>query len=84
MKTRHILFSLLIATLFVACENSLNRIGGSVQPEEDIVNVYVDTFEVRSRTFLTDSVYSRSITAQLGIFDDPMFGEVTADYMAEG
>lgn len=83
MKTRHILFSLFIATLFVACENSLNRIGGSVQPEDDIVNVYVDTFEVTSRTFLTDSVYSRTITAQLGIFDDPMFGEVTADYMAE-
>lgn len=83
MKTRHILFFLFIATLFVACENSLNRIGGSIQPDEDIVNVFVDTFEVSSRTFLTDSIYSRTINAQLGIFDDPVFGEVTADYMAE-
>jgi hypothetical protein len=68
--------------VFYSCDES-NTIGGSLQPDQDLISVYYDTVSVDSKTVTVDSMLYRSSTAYVGEFTDPYFGTTKPDYLAQ-
>ncbi|NDV68921.1 DUF4270 domain-containing protein [Dysgonomonas sp. 25] len=77
-----ILFSVFMLA-FVACSDTLNSIGTSIQPDGDDINLEVDTFYVTAETVMWDSIYARTTNALVGEYDDPVFGQIKSDYLCE-
>jgi hypothetical protein len=70
--------------VFISCDDDLNRLGSSIQPEGDDIFVYVDTVLITAETVsLNDSVYARTQWGLLGDYTDPVFGNVKSDYLSE-
>ena len=82
MKNKFLLIG--IAALALAgCNDELNLVGPSIQPESDQLIVYADTFELKAKTFEVESIYSRTTRALLGNFEEDLFGTLKADYMCQ-
>lgn len=82
----HTLYKLLSITLviiFTSCVDTLDKIGFSIQPENDRVQVGTDTLTLSSRTIQVDSVFSRTKYPILGEYVDPVFGSIRSDYVGE-
>ena len=65
----HTLYKLLSITLviiFTSCVDTLDKIGFSIQPENDRVQVSTDTLTLSSQTIQVDSVFSRTKYPILG------------------
>lgn len=81
------LLSLIVAFLavsFIACDDDLNSVGSSMQPDSDDIFVGVDTVHITAKTVsLNDSVYARTTFGVLGEYTDPIFGKIKSDYMSE-
>ena len=80
----HTLYKLLSITLviiFTSCVDTLDKIGFSIQPENDRVQVGTDTLTLSSRTIQVDSVFSRTKYPILGEYVDPVFGSIRSDYV---
>jgi len=73
----------LIAAALSSCNEDLNLVGGSIQPEGDRVNVSVDTFMMNISTVKIDSVYARSENSLLGELYDPVFGNIKSDFICQ-
>jgi hypothetical protein len=73
---------LLLLVAFNSCSED-NLIGSSIQPDSDLMTVYVDTIGVQSETIFIDSVFLRNSVAGLGEFTDPTYGDVRSDFMAQ-
>lgn len=71
------------ALLLLSCDDDLNKVGGSVLPEKDKIQVEADTFKVKVRTVEIDSLYAWSTTGLLGKYEDDVFGSIKSDYMSE-
>ena len=82
MKNKFLLIGI-AALALVGCNDELNLVGPSIQPESDQLIVYADTFELKANTFLVDSIYSRTTRALLGNFEEDLFGTQKADYMCQ-
>lgn len=82
MKMKY-LYALLLGTLIYSCDDSTTGIGDSVIAAGDSIPAGVATYNVQTRSILADSVYARTITAYLGKYTDPQFGEFTADFIAQ-
>lgn len=85
MKLRTIFELLIIATtvLLISCNDTLDKLGFSVQPDKDRVTVGTDTVYLSSSTVQVDSVYSKTKYPILGEYIDPVFGTVRSDYIGE-
>lgn len=78
----NVLVALCLALVSVSCsEDSL--IGSSVQPGQDVVNVYYDTMSVVSETVFQDSIRLRTSGALLGKMTTPDFGIIKSDFLSE-
>lgn len=81
------LLNLAIAALmivFVACDDDINQVGNSIQPDGDDIGVSTDTVVIKAKTVsLNDSVYALADSILLGNYTDPVFGKVTSDYLTE-
>jgi hypothetical protein len=74
----------LSAIMFMACNDDIDSIGSSIQPDGDGIFVGTDTLTVTAETVsFKDSVYARTIYSMLGEYIDPVFGKVKSDYMCE-
>ncbi len=71
------------AAILSGCNDDLNLVGSTIQPPEDKMPVYVDTFQMQANTLLMDSVYSRTTNGLLGEFHDPLYGTVKSDYICQ-
>lgn len=76
-----VLCGLLAFAAFYSCDDDI--IGNSLQPDQDKISAYYDTFSVSTKTVLVDSLYSRSSSAYLGEFTDPFFGTTKSDFLAQ-
>ena len=83
MKTKIIVFSLLLSVLYISCEDSIGRVGLGIQPDEDKIVVYDTTVIVGARTIEVDSVYAKTVNALLGDFYDPTFGNIKSSYICQ-
>ncbi len=70
-------------TILGGCSDDLNLVGPTIQPSEDRMPVYVDTFQMQATTLLMDSVYARTTNGLLGEFYDPLYGDVKSDYICQ-
>ncbi len=85
MNTKPFILGLaLLSILWIsACKDDLNLVGGSIQPGEDEIGVYTDTFQVEASTVLLDSIYAKTTVGLLGEIYDPTYGYLKADYICQ-
>ena len=83
MKTKGIFFCLLFGIIYMACDDSIGRVGLSIQPEEDKVSVYDTTVIVEARTIEVDSIYAKTYNSLLGNFYDPSYGNIKSSYICQ-
>lgn len=82
----HTLIKLLLGatlTIFMSCNDTIDKLGLSIQPEGDRVSVGTDTLFLTSSTVRVDSVFSKTKHPILGEYIDPVFGSVRSDYAGE-
>ena len=83
MKNKTILASLSVCLMFIACDDTITRVGLGIQPEGDKISVYDDTIYISASTIKTDSVYAKSIVGYLGEYYDPDYGSIKAGYASQ-
>lgn len=84
MKVKSLILGLgLGGLLFAGCNDELSLVGPSIQPEEDAITVYNDTFRIQATTVKMDGVYARADSALLGEIYDPLYGNLKSDYMCQ-
>lgn len=66
-----------------SCNDDMGLVGPSIQPDEDVSKIYVDSFMIQASTVLVDSIYARTSTALLGEFYDPLYGNLKSDYICQ-
>ena len=71
------------ASILAGCNDDLSSIGTSIQPGNDTISVYSDTFRIQASTVKLDSIYARSTSAQLGQLYDPLYGNLISDFMCQ-
>ena len=77
------LFALLLFALLYSCDDSTYGIGDSTISSEDPIPAGEAKYSVSTKSILADSIYARTITAYLGKYTDPTFGEFSADFIAQ-
>ncbi len=84
MKIKHLILGIgLGAAILGGCNDDLGLVGPSIQPPEDRIPVYNDTFHIEVSTVLMDGVYAKTDTALLGEIYDPLYGNLKSDYMCQ-
>lgn len=70
---------------FISCSDELSKIGFSIQPDADKLDITPDTIFLNNRieTYKVDSMYALTNTALLGNLTDKTYGETTCDFMAQ-
>lgn len=71
------------ATILGGCNDDLSLVGPSIQPPEDGITVYNDTFHIQASTIQMNGVYAKTDSALLGEIYDPLYGELKSDYMCQ-
>jgi hypothetical protein len=61
----------------------LTEVGTSIQPPEDIITVYTDTFLIETSTVRLDSIFAKSSNCLLGEMYDPLYGYMKADFLCQ-
>lgn len=85
MKLKY-LASLMLATLiFASCDDTTGDIGsGTLIDGSDNLNIVTDTFEVKTRSIVADSVLARTYTSYIGKVRDPETGAyLSSDFMTQ-
>ncbi len=82
MKRFLIFSATILLILFSACTTG-SEIGGSLQPEKDIIHTDTVSFKLSSKTIVVDSIIQRNSTAILGEYTDARFGTTKADFLAQ-
>lgn len=71
-----------LLTALLSCADG-ETIGGSVQPQKDIVSTDTATFRLSSQTVLVDSILQRNSSLLLGEFTDGNFGTTKAEVLTQ-
>jgi len=66
-----------------SCNDTLTKVGTTIQPSEDLITVYTDTFTLEAETVLLDSVFAKTTTCLLGEMYDPVYGNIKADFLCQ-
>ncbi|MDR3194827.1 MAG: DUF4270 domain-containing protein [Tannerella sp.] len=66
-----------------SCSDTWNLVGPSIQPDEDRITVYTDTFQMAASTVKIDSVFAKTTYGYLGEFYDPLYGRLKSDYLCQ-
>ena len=84
MNVRHLAATVLLALTISSCDDTTDTIGSSLTSTMDLLRVETDSFEVSTRSIVSDSVFSRSTTGYLGRIKDPETGAyITSDFMVQ-
>ena len=84
LKTIYKLFTItFIAILTISCNDTLDQLGSTIQPEKDKLTVGIDTLQLHARTVQVDSMFGKTSYPVLGEYADPFFGSIKSEYIAE-
>ncbi len=84
LKTIYKLFTItFIAILTISCNDTLDQLGSTIQPEKDKLTVGIDTLQLHARTVQVDSMFGKTSYPVLGEYADPVFGSIKSEYIAE-
>jgi len=67
--------------ILCGCNDTITQVGISIQPEEDKITIYSDTFQMTLSPVKADSIYAKTHNAYLGDIYDPVYGQIKADYL---
>ena len=67
----------------VSCNDALDQIGFTIQPDKDRLSVAIDTLELQAHTVRIDSIFSKTQYPVLGEYTDPIFGTIKSEYIGE-
>lgn len=65
------------------CNDDLNLVGPTIQPDEDRFTVKTDSFQLQASTIQMDSVYAKTTYGLLGEMFDPVYGNLKSDYICQ-
>ncbi len=84
MKIKFLILGLALSGILLGgCNDELNQVGPSIQPGQDKITVFTDTFHLESSTVLMNAVYAKTDTSLLGEFYDPLYGTLKSDYLCQ-
>lgn len=86
MKRNHfwIILSMMLTTVFVACDDNTEGLGESMMPGDDHISIDQKVYNATSRSLLAgDSILAKTSTAYLGRYTDPTYGTFEADFLAQ-
>ena len=83
MRTKGFIFCFLLGIIYMACDDTIGKVGLGIQPEEDRVNVFDTTVNVEARTIEVDSLYAKTVNGFLGELYDPSFGNIKSSYICQ-
>ena len=79
-----IILAMMLSTVFVACDDNTEGLGGSMMPDEDNISIAQQVYNATSRSLLAgDSILAKTSTAYLGRYTDPTYGTFEADFLAQ-
>ena len=78
-----ILSGLFAGLLINSCNDKLSLVGTTIQPPEDLITVYTDTFHMKASTVRLDSIYAKTSECLLGEMYDPVYGIIKADIICQ-
>ena len=81
-KLRFLLPAVSVLLLLISCESS-SEVGVEVRPASDALAVKTCCFPVETSLVTVDSIYGRGRDLMFGVYSDPLFGTVKADFLAE-
>ncbi|HHT34636.1 MAG TPA: DUF4270 domain-containing protein [Bacteroidales bacterium] len=77
------LFVTFLSILTLSCNDTLDRVGFTIQPGMDNLTVGIDTMHLQARTIEIDSIFARTKYPVLGEYTDPLFGSIKSEYLGE-
>ncbi|GHV57947.1 hypothetical protein FACS1894182_08220 [Bacteroidia bacterium] len=85
MKTKIFLLIALFSGLayLVSCDDSIDKVGMGIQPEEDKIWTYGDSLLISGATVKDPVLYAKTMNGLLGNFYDPAYGELKAGYICQ-
>lgn len=83
LQTLYKLLFVITTLVLLSCNDTLDKLGFTIQPGNDRVMVGTDTLILTSKTVKVDSVFSKTKYPILGEYIDPIFGTVRSDYVGE-
>ncbi|MDR0543634.1 MAG: DUF4270 domain-containing protein [Dysgonamonadaceae bacterium] len=85
MKTKIFLFTGLLSGLIylISCDDSIDRVGMGIQPDEDKIRTYGDSLPISGTTVKDPVLYAKTMNGLLGNFHDPAYGELKAGYICQ-
>lgn len=77
-------FILITSIAFIACDDDLNAVGNSIQPNSDDITLNPDTVTLEANTLSFDNkVYARTQLGTLGNYNDLLLGNIKSEYLSE-
>ncbi|MDR2683389.1 MAG: DUF4270 domain-containing protein [Dysgonamonadaceae bacterium] len=85
MATKRNLFIALLSALtcLTACDDAIDQVGMSIQPEEDKIYTFGDSVLISGSTIKDPELYAKTVNGLLGKFYDPAYGELKAGYICQ-
>lgn len=84
MNIKHFIGMTLVAMSFVACDDTTGNLGNSLTNTADQFEILTDTFKVKTRSIIVDSVLSRGQYSYLGHIKDTETGTyITSHYTTQ-
>jgi len=83
MKTNKIVFCLILGVIYMACNDTVGRVGLDMMPEGDKVVVFDTTVYITAKTIEVDSIYAKTPNGFLGEFYDPSYGNIKSSYICQ-
>lgn len=70
-------------SILSGCNDELTQVGTGIQPDNDRPLIFADTFYMKGKTLLMDSVYARTTYGSLGEIYDPLYGNLKSDFLCQ-
>ena len=74
---------LLTGFILSSCDDVLTTVGTTIQPKDDLITVYTDTFRMEASTVKLDSIFAKTTNCLLGEMYDPIYGNIKADFLCQ-
>ena len=83
MRTKGFVFCFLLAIIYMACDDTISRVGLGIQPDEDKVTIFDTMVYIEARTVKIDSLYAKTVNGFLGELYDPSYGVIKSSYICQ-
>ena len=76
-------FLFAVAIMLCGCDDTMTDIGLAIQPKDDGIDVYTDTFHVEGEDWMIPAISAQADTMVLGCFYSPVYGTTKAELLLQ-